>query len=411
MKLHKLAAAFLSAAICGLSLSGCAQKSEVSLESIESDVITETSSDGAASTSPSEEASTAESTPSSTSPSEETSTAESTPSSTSPSEETSSAPNAATSTSSSNTAESSSSSEPTSTSTTTSSSNTSSSTSTHTHSYVSKTVAPTCAEVGYTVHTCSCGDQYTTDTVDALGHDCSKAVVQPTCTKGGYTQYTCSRCGYAYKDDYTEALGHKYRSQTVKPTCTEDGYTLNICERCGEEHHDNHAHNAHHYGHDWGEWTVTREATTSESGAKKRVCSRCGETTTESIPVVVDLGAFRDEVIRLVNEERAKEGLPALSKRDDISEYAELRATEIASKFAHERPDGSDPLDYVMELPDVWSAGENIAAGYATPEGVMNGWMNSDGHRSNILGQNYGSIGVGCCRSNGRTYWVQIFTS
>lgn len=76
----------------------------------------------------------------------------------------------------------------------------------HTHSYTAKTVAPTCTEKGYTVHTCSCGDSYKDSYKDALGHNYSKKVVEPTTSAGGYTQYTCSRCGKSYKDNYTDPI-------------------------------------------------------------------------------------------------------------------------------------------------------------------------------------------------------------
>lgn len=385
MKFKKLSAIILSAAMCASAFSGCAQKSEVPLES----------------------SSVSESAPTSTSSSAPTSTATGTNESSEPLSGTSSE-----SVSSSGLTSETPSSIPEQSSSQSSTQTETNSSSAHKHTYVSKTVAPTCAEVGYTIHTCSCGDQYTTDTVDALGHDCTKNVVSPTCTASGYTQYTCKRCGYTYKDDYTEALGHKYHSQTVAPTCTEDGYTLNICERCGEEHHDHHSHNAHHHGHDWSEWTVTKAATTSSEGEQQRKCSRCGETETQTIPRVETSPAdYADEVIRLVNIERANNGLSPLSKRDDLTEYAQLRSTEIVSNFAHERPDGSSPLEYVRTLPNVRGSGENIAMGYGTPESVMNGWMNSPGHRRNILSQNFKSIGVGCYKSGGKTYWVQIFVS
>lgn len=83
----------------------------------------------------------------------------------------------------------------------------------HTHSYTAKTVAPTCTEKGYTVHTCSCGDSYKDSYKDALGHSYSKKVVQPTTSAGGYTQYTCSRCGKSYKDNYTDPI--KDTSDTI----------------------------------------------------------------------------------------------------------------------------------------------------------------------------------------------------
>lgn len=391
MRTYKFTAILLGAAICAFSFSGCAQRSEVPLESYVLSAAPKTQSSEAISTSPSAEPGASTSGTTSSSSSAATSTSS----------------NAATS-SSSSAAASTSSSAAESSSTTSSSEPTSSSTSTHTHLYEPKKVEPTCAEPGYTVHTCSCGDQYTTDTVEALGHDLTSEVIKPTCTSGGYTQYTCKRCGYKYKDDFTSASEHKYKKQVVKATCSTDGYTLYTCEVCGKEYTENRTMKLEH---EWGEWTVTKQATVSSDGEQQRKCSRCDKTETKTIPRIEDFSAYADEVIRLVNVERAKQGLSALSKRDDISEYAQLRATELVTSFSHTRPNGSDPLSYVMDLPGVWGAGENIAMGYGSPESVMTGWMNSPGHRDNILSKkiDYNSIGVGCYKSGGQLYWVQIF--
>ena len=277
----------------------------------------------------------------------------------------------------------------------------------HQHQYtVSKATEPTCSESGFAVYVCSCGDQYTEVTDGALGHSYSKSKVDPTCTESGYTTYTCTRCGQSYKDDHTAALGHKYTSKTVKATCTEKGYTLNTCTRCGHEYPSD---STAALGHSWGDWTVTKNATTSAEGVKTSECSRCGDTRTEAIPKLESSSDYVSEVIRLVNVERAKYGLSPLTARNDLNEYAQLRSTEIVSNFNHVRPDGTSPLKYVLGLSGIHTAGENIAWGQKTPEAVMNAWMNSEGHRANILKPDYKSIGVGCYSYNGRLYWTQIF--
>lgn len=107
------------------------------------------------------------------------------------------------------------------------------------HSYTSVVVAPTCAEVGYTLYTCSvCGDNYTKDEVDALGHTYDEVVTDPTCTDAGYTTYTCSVCGDGYVGDEVDALGHEYDSVVVAPTCTKDGCTEYTCSVCGDFYAD-----------------------------------------------------------------------------------------------------------------------------------------------------------------------------
>lgn len=120
--------------------------------------------------------------------------------------------------------------------------------------------------------------------------------------------------------------------------------------------------------------------------------------------------AYADEVIRLVNIEREKYGLPALSKKADVTQAAEIRSKEITQSFSHTRPDGTSMSTIANELGISYrSIGENIAYGYPSPESVVNGWMNSDGHRKNILSSSFNGIGVGCYKQNGTLYWAQVF--
>lgn len=276
----------------------------------------------------------------------------------------------------------------------------------HQHSILENSGA-TCTEVGYEVYKCSCGDQYTTVTSEALGHSYSKTTVEPTCISAGFTTYTCTRCGQSYTADQVSALEHNYTSETVKATCTQNGYTIHTCSRCGSAYTTDSTTAA---GHSWSDWTVTRNATVSSEGEKKAECTRCGETKTEAIEKLkADNSSYAAEVVRLVNIEREKQGLSPLTMRADLNEYAQLRSTEIVSNFEHKRPDGSSPLKYVLSLSGVRMAGENIAYGQKTPEAVVTAWMNSEGHRANILNAGYTSIGVGCYESGGRLYWTQIF--
>ena len=114
--------------------------------------------------------------------------------------------------------------------------------------------------------------------------------------------------------------------------------------------------------------------------------------------------ANAQSVVRQVNQERAKQGLPALRVDPKLAAAAQIRAREIVEKFSHTRPDGTK-----------WSTvssvayGENIAKGQKTADKVMAAWMTSSGHRANILRASYGSIGVACLQSGGVYYWVQLF--
>ena len=120
--------------------------------------------------------------------------------------------------------------------------------------------------------------------------------------------------------------------------------------------------------------------------------------------------AYEDEVIRLVNAERAKYGLSGLQKDNGAVSVAHVRAKEIVQSFSHTRPDGSSCFTAAKELGVSYSAaGENIAYGYADPQQVVNGWMNSEGHRKNILSSSFSKIGVGCYSSGNTFYWSQFF--
>lgn len=117
-----------------------------------------------------------------------------------------------------------------------------------------------------------------------------------------------------------------------------------------------------------------------------------------------DLYSYAYQVLDLVNQERAKAGLSALSMDRELLEAAMQRAAEISLFFDHTRPDGQT----CFSVSDKAYA-ENIAIGQFSPEHVMNSWMNSDGHRGNILTASRQSIGVGCYSVNGVLCWVQLF--
>ena len=121
---------------------------------------------------------------------------------------------------------------------------------------------------------------------------------------------------------------------------------------------------------------------------------------------------YEEEVLKLVNAERAKRSLSPLSTNTGITNVAHLRAKEIAQYFSHTRPNGKNCFTAADELGVAHSyAGENIAFNYPTPADVVKGWMDSQGHRDNILNSRFTKIGVGCYEINGALYWVQFFTN
>ena len=121
--------------------------------------------------------------------------------------------------------------------------------------------------------------------------------------------------------------------------------------------------------------------------------------------------AFANQVVMLVNEERARAGLQPLTVNGAAARAARTRSREIEKSFSHTRPDGSSFNTALSgEGVSFRGAGENIAYGQRTPQQVMEGWMNSSGHRANILNGNYTSIGVGHYRNaSGVDYWTQLF--
>lgn len=120
---------------------------------------------------------------------------------------------------------------------------------------------------------------------------------------------------------------------------------------------------------------------------------------------------FAVEVVRLINEEREKAGLFPLTVNVQAAEAAQVRAREIETVFSHTRPDGTSFVTALKEAGAVYrGAGENIAYGQRTPEQVMEVWMNSQGHRANILNPSFTSVGVGHYQnSRGVSYWTQLF--
>ena len=151
--------------------------------------------------------------------------------------------------------------------------------------------------------------------------------------------------------------------------------------------------------HSSGEATITVTATNGVNSSRN--------------VTVISLEEFAVEVIRLTNIERANNGLSPLSGNNAIlNSSAMIRAEEAVSIFSHTRPNGSS-WSTVLDDAGLRSSAiaENISQGRATPEATVAGWMNSAGHRKNILHPDFNNIGVGVAMgSNGRLYWVQLFS-
>lgn len=120
-----------------------------------------------------------------------------------------------------------------------------------------------------------------------------------------------------------------------------------------------------------------------------------------------------EAVLKLVNEERSKQGLKSLKLSSKLNEVAYEKSRDMAVNryFSHNSPTYGTPFQMLKQYNVTYrTAGENIAAGQRTPKDVMQAWMNSSGHRANILNANYTELGVGYYKGGSYgTYWTQTF--
>jgi uncharacterized YkwD family protein/spore coat assembly protein SafA len=134
-----------------------------------------------------------------------------------------------------------------------------------------------------------------------------------------------------------------------------------------------------------------------------------------TIPSFDAVKSIESQVMQLTNQERAKNGLKALTPDWELSRVARYKANDMRDKnyFSHTSPTYGSPFDMMKNFGISYrSAAENIAAGQTTPASVVQAWMNSSGHRANILSTSSTYIGVGYSQGgSNRHYWVQMFIS
>lgn len=120
---------------------------------------------------------------------------------------------------------------------------------------------------------------------------------------------------------------------------------------------------------------------------------------------------YKAEVLRLVNIERAKVGAAELKELDMLVPLADVRAQESAASFSHTRPNGTRCFTIFADNSIKYrAAGENLAYGFSTPAAVVKAWMNSEGHRRNLLDPDFQFIGIGYfVNESGRVYCSQLF--
>ncbi|MHA7138961.1 SafA/ExsA family spore coat assembly protein [Rossellomorea arthrocnemi] len=123
--------------------------------------------------------------------------------------------------------------------------------------------------------------------------------------------------------------------------------------------------------------------------------------------------SYTYEVVKLVNQERSKVGLPPLKENWELSRVARYKSEDMIAKsyFSHTSPTYGSPFQMMKDFGISYqAAGENIAAGQRTPAEVVEAWMNSEGHRKNILSPTYTEIGVGYVKGGSYGhYWTQMF--
>jgi uncharacterized YkwD family protein len=130
-------------------------------------------------------------------------------------------------------------------------------------------------------------------------------------------------------------------------------------------------------------------------------------------PNLTEINKLENEVVALVNQERAKLGLAPLKQNLKLSNVARYKSEDMRDKkyFSHTSPTYGSPFDMMKQFGiDYMAAGENIAMGQPTAASVMNAWMNSPGHKANILSKDFTEIGVGVAKAqDGTIYWTQQF--
>ncbi|WP_415812704.1 CAP domain-containing protein, partial [Mesobacillus thioparans] len=130
----------------------------------------------------------------------------------------------------------------------------------------------------------------------------------------------------------------------------------------------------------------------------------------KAAPSGTEISDFESKVIDLTNEQRRKNGLPNLQPDTALSNVAQEKSNDMQAKnyFSHTSPTYGSPFDMMRDFGVSYnSAGENIAMGQQSAEEVVNAWMNSEGHRKNILSPNFTHIGVG--HTTQGNYWTQMF--
>ena len=301
--------------------------------------------------------------------------------------------------------------------------------------------AATCTEDGYTGDTvCTvCGEVVTKgEVIKATGHNfvdgsctiCGAedpdynpepeytytvSVVEPTCTEQGYTLHTCNEdASKTYKDNYTAALGHDWDGANLGATCRRCGTPLFVFDHTVDATCQDGGYDVYVSVADPSQTRMTNFTDPIDHIYENGFCIMCGEEEPD-IPNYddnYDKDYYNNTIISLTNQARESRGLSSLRYASEYQAAADIRAQEIVSNFSHTRPNGSGPETTLDELGCEYSSvGENIAyvASMYKPNKIVENWLASPGHASNMLSSTFDSFVVGTACSDGRVYAVQLF--
>ena len=218
-----------------------------------------------------------------------------------------------------------------------------------------------------------------TITTEATTEETTQAT-KPTFT----TEATTEETTQATKPTFTTEATTEETTQATKPTFTTEATTEVTTE----------------------ETTKITETTTV---ATETTTNKVTETTTETTTSTVD-NSVASKLLNLVNKARNENGLSSLTLNSSLSNVAQKKAEDMKNNnyFSHTSPTYGSPFDMIKSFGiNYKTAGENIAKGQKTAEEVFNAWMNSSGHRANILNKNFTQMGIGY--TSGNTYWSQMF--
>ena len=166
----------------------------------------------------------------------------------------------------------------------------------HKHEYTEVVTEPTCLKGGYTTYTCSCGDSYTDNETEALGHSYSDWVVVKEATEDeeGLKEKECSICNEKVTEEISKLEHtHNYTETVVDATCVDKGYKEFTCT-CGDSYVSDETEAK---GHTYSDWKVVKEATETEEGLKEKTCSVCNDKVSEAIAKLAHTHNYTETVV------------------------------------------------------------------------------------------------------------------